>query len=158
MISACSNSDDKSSGPKTTEPVASNASSAKNSNAALMDCLRKAGIDAEIDPALGGVVATYSDEQAESYLLSKEQCEKKLKAAGILKDPPPVTKATLEADYKKKLAMQKCLEKEGYPPGETPSKAAFVDSQGMWSPYQNVPRHVGKVEWERLNHACPQLL
>lgn len=156
MISACSNSDDKSSGPDTTEPVGSNASSTKDSNAAMVDCLRKAGIDAEIDTVYGVVKYQGIVEQEESRRRSYERCEKELKAAGILKDPPPVTKATLEADYEKKLAIQKCLEKEGYPPGETPSKAAFVDSQGMWSPYQNVPQDVGKVEWERLNLACPQ--
>lgn len=156
ILSACSGKDDKSSATKTTEPVASNASSTKDSDDAMIACLRKAGVDAEFDPVSNSVVYTYKDEQAEAARGSYEQCEKELKAAGILKDPPPVTKATLEADYEKKLALQKCLEKEGIPPGETPSKAAFVDSQGMWSPYQHVPRNVGEAEWERLSDACPQ--
>jgi hypothetical protein len=66
--------------------------------------------------------------------------------------PAPKSRAEFEVYYQLLVRESECLEQEGYS-AEVPSLDTFVDSNGNWTPYDDVPL---TREWSDLNQACPQ--
>lgn len=66
--------------------------------------------------------------------------------------PAPRSRAEFEVFYALLLREAECLAAEGYPV-DVPSLETYVDSDGAWSPYANVPM---TADWATLNESCPQ--
>lgn len=64
---------------------------------------------------------------------------------------PPTSPEQLSVTYDLLVRMADCLEEQGVDV-DRPSREAFIDSEGKWTPYQAV----GPEEYERLEQACPQ--
>lgn len=126
-------------------------------DAGMVRCLKAAGYDAKAAPGpQGGVIWKSSDEQEAAARTTYLACEKDLQTRGILKPARPLGEKELAALYERQISVQRCLSKEGYPPGKTPSRSAFVAGGGQWSPYEVVSAAVGATEYDRVQRACPQ--
>lgn len=75
--------------------------------------------------------------------------------AGLgLEKPTPPTVEQLEEIYAYMVAVAHCLEEEGYSVTSPPSVDVYIDSQGYWNPYDDLPADLSELT--RLNQVCPQ--
>jgi hypothetical protein len=66
----------------------------------------------------------------------------------------PVSVEQLEEAYAYEVALAGCLEDQGYSVSDPPSLDSFIDSQGYWSPYSDLPDSA--LMNQALNRVCPQ--
>jgi hypothetical protein len=80
---------------------------------------------------------------------------RKCKTAALERFPmPPAPKSRTEYQVLYELLVREaeCLTGAGYPI-EVPSLDTYIDRNGMWSPYADVPM---TADWSSLNLECPQ--
>ena len=84
------------------------------------------------------------------------QTERSLLHFNIGYDKMPNLTTDQRADlYDQTMALVDCLEEQGYPITDVPSKQAFIDGT-EFVPYEQVPTTVVGDAWDKLQRVCPQ--
>jgi hypothetical protein len=120
--------------------------------ATVVNCLNGEGFSASVYQDLS-VKIDVPEEQMGAFAAVEDACwqaaDERYPAA-----PPP----TAEQLYDLYLEAAACLEAEGYPIPEPPTRDSWVDAypgRVLWHPHSFVP-NVGEETWLRLNRVCPQ--
>ncbi|HZD21987.1 MAG TPA: hypothetical protein VE569_01065 [Acidimicrobiia bacterium] len=120
-----------------------------------IQCLRDQGFAVEAIPPGDGIDFSYVPD------VDHPAAERTLWAcqAGLnLPDYVEPTNEQLAEHYNYLLEVRQCVEAEGYETTEPPLLETYIDTGGLWSPYDLVANDdtIGIQEWYALNEACPQ--
>lgn len=69
--------------------------------------------------------------------------------------PAPSSRADYEVLYNLYLRETECLRNLGFEV-DPPSLDAYIDHDGFWIPYDDLPPPSGLESWTSVNEACPQ--
>lgn len=120
-----------------------------------MQCLRDQGFAVEAIPPGDGIdFSNVPPEESEAAERTLWACQ-----AGLnLPDPAEPTDEQLAQHYDYLLGVKECVESEGYETTAPPSLETYIETGGLWSPYDLVANDdtIGVREWYALNEACPQ--
>jgi hypothetical protein len=120
-----------------------------------IQCLHDHGFPVEVIPPGDGIsFSNVPSEQMEAADRTFEACQ-----AGLnLPEYAEPTHEQLEQHYYYLLELKECVEAEGYATTDPPSLETFIETGGLWSPYDLVANdlQMGIQEWYALNEACPQ--
>jgi hypothetical protein len=120
------------------------------------ECLADRGFPSESVPSASGGLwrAPIAEDQAEAFRLASEEC---LIESGLLTGEPiqPPSSEYLSAYYDFLLELAQCVEAQGYPVRDPPSRETFIESEGaIWHPYEQVG--ASEEDFLQLEEACPQ--
>jgi len=116
----------------------------------LVECVNDQGFAVTLDPDGGIGYASVPAEQNQLAFSVDLACE-----AGLHLPPPqPLSPEQLEKMYAYMVALAGCVEDQGYSVGDPPSLDTFIDSQGYWNPYFDLPDSA--LMNLDLIRACPQ--
>ena len=123
---------------------------------AMVQCLRRHGINASADPR-GGIASSHNLAHTDYFALLDE-CEGDLVASGRIYPPAEPTPEYFAGAYEYNLTLKSCLEGLGFAVPEPPSKDDYIESQGaIWSPYDAVDRRMpSRAQRIEINRLCPQ--
>jgi hypothetical protein len=115
----------------------------------LETCMRETGFEMTFDGVSGFVIDPGSQQEAFDSALT--ECDD---LADTEAPQPP--KVDRETAYRMALAIEECLESEGFEIPDAPSLDAYLESwgSGPWHPYQYIPLR-GEALAD-LNKRCPQ--
>ncbi|RYF52393.1 MAG: hypothetical protein EOO27_28625 [Comamonadaceae bacterium] len=117
----------------------------------LSECLADDGWTAVVDSD-GGVISEYPPEQESSYSEALRRC---LDEVGV-GAPIDYSPEQYEALYESAVESQKCLDREfGLQTPEAPSLATFIEAQGAWSPFNQLP-DMSAEDFLAIQQRCPQ--
>jgi hypothetical protein len=118
----------------------------------IEECLAEFGLAGVFERRPGGGFTASGVGENEISIM--QQCRES--ASERWPDPPPPVSATeFAALYDLYMKQAECLEQEGYEV-EPPSLDRYIDIQGNWVPYDDLPEMHDGQEWLRINEACPQ--
>jgi hypothetical protein len=101
----------------------------------LVECVNDQGFAVTLDPDGGIGFGSVSAEQNGLATAVYFAC----KAGLRLQAPEPLTSAQWEKVYAYEVALASCVAELGYSVSDPPSLDAYIDSQGDWSPYFDLP-------------------
>lgn len=101
----------------------------------------------------GGVSSAIPPGQKSAYDAARDQCAELIGTYGHA----PLTEAELRTVYRAQLATRDCLLDLGYDVPEPPSEQAFLDLEGAWSPYMDLPSGALDQTFDEVTGACPQV-
>lgn len=115
----------------------------------LETCMREMGFEMTFDGVSGFVIDPGSQQEAFDTALT--ECDDLADA-----EAPQPSKVDRETAYRMALAIEECLESEGFEIPDAPSLDAYLESwgSGPWHPYQYIPLR-GEALAD-LNKLCPQ--
>lgn len=119
----------------------------------LMQCMRDQGFPVTSSSPGSVSFSQVPPEQNELAYATYVACNVGMK----IPRSQPHNEEQLREIYAYGLALVPCLEAEGYVlQGEVPSADGFVESKGLWSPYEYSGLPNGGPEWDHINRICPQ--
>ncbi len=116
----------------------------------MRSCLSEAGYDVTVYDD-GSIGIKLPDSQMPAYDDATHECSVKF---GYDKMPNLTTDQRADL-YDQTMALVDCLEEQGYPITDVPSKQAFIDGT-EFVPYEQVPTTVVGDAWDKLQRVCPQ--
>lgn len=105
----------------------------------------------EVDIIDGATAAEVPDAQMDSYLRAVSECSEVL---GFT-TPREFSDEDLGFAFDAQTANRLCLIELGYEIPEGPIRQAYIDSQGAWTPYSDLP-DLGPEEFAAAERQCPQ--
>ena len=128
----------------------------RRNNRALKKCFEDKGWTADMDERTGVVGYGGSVEQAGSQQKAWEDCEKDLLKAGTIQPERKLSDTELATLYDKIIEQTRCFEAHGYEPSQKPpSRRAFIDEGGIWTPHALI-RYIEGEELKQLDNDCPE--
>ncbi|MFQ5523645.1 MAG: hypothetical protein ACE5F5_08710 [Acidimicrobiia bacterium] len=121
---------------------------------AIEECLRENAVTSiRRVPNGGGFVGEGVTERDEQIM---QGCKSEVFARYLDWPPPsPQTPAEHRVFYELYLEMADCVRGLGYAV-KVPSFDSYLDSGGNWYPYDELPDHLSRQEWDAINETCPQ--
>jgi hypothetical protein len=117
-------------------------------------CLSQKGWDVDIEPDAGitweGPVA-----QRDQYGKALEECRDQMGSGQSPDDE--VTNEMLRTAYDMQVETLECLRSKGYDElSDPPTLQTYLDANGQWTPYAELPLEISEADWYQLLETCPQ--
>lgn len=105
---------------------------------AMKACVEGKGFPVDVDVQQRGFSFDLgSDELVEQAKVAMRACTEEVDPARA-NGPPHLNDQQLAQLYQYVVAQVNCLQEAGYPAEDPPSEQSFIDSGGLWDPYQSL--------------------
>jgi len=101
----------------------------------VLECMEWYGFAGEVDPRTGeGLVFDHAPEATDQFVAAITDCSNAWRrVAGMPTELPG--RDELAEMYDRFMAVQECLEENGFPVADPPTREVFVEADSAWHPY-----------------------